>query len=130
VAIYALSSTKIDWKTALKVFVFYDRSKGSLCIEALEGEHKGNVISSVEQLMLKDAEFRVTERSIGVVGTIEALWGAELQGDLDNDTLLGLSIGKPFRPFKGSPVCIDCMHGVRADRVRLKGADAYASRIH
>jgi hypothetical protein len=145
VAIYALSSTKIDWKTALKVFVFYDSSRRSLCIEALEGEQKGNVISTVEQVMLKDAEFRVAPRvGGGVIGTIEALWGAELQRDLDNDTLLGLAIGKPFRPLSGSEVRYDPNEAsgfvtgpkydsrsvARAERVALNGPRVFASRIH
>jgi hypothetical protein len=118
----------------LKVSI--NRFNGALNVCALEGLHKGKLIARVEEIALKDAEFSDQTR---VTGTVEALWGAELPDDLDNDTLRGLAFGKAFRPIQGDLVRYDD-HGnalcasnsrpiTKAARVRLNGNRVVASGI-
>lgn len=97
--------------------VYCNVRKKLLSVKALEGADKGRVIAYVERLQMKDAEFKVSEagrsrvvktkrKSVhaGIVGEIEALWGATLRGELDNSTIKGLAVGKPFKPLTGEPV--------------------------
>lgn len=101
----------------MKVFVYCNIRSRLLSIKALEGEHKGLVVAHVEQVRLKGVEFRVSQagrqrvlrtkrKSVhaGAVGVVEALWGAEIRRDLDNRTIKGLAVGKPFMPIDGVPI--------------------------
>lgn len=104
----------------MKVFVYCNTRNPKnrlLSVKALEGEHKGKVVATVEQIRLCGAEFKVSEagrqrvlrtrrKSVhaGVVGQVEALWGATIRRELDNRTIKGLAICKPFLPMDGVPV--------------------------
>lgn len=98
----------------MKVFVYFNIRDRNLSVKALEGEFRGRVVARAEQIMMKDVSFKVsaagrarvlrTKRKnvhAGAVGEIEAMWGAQPRGDLDNGTIKGLSFGKPFLPLKG-----------------------------
>jgi hypothetical protein len=99
----------------LKVFVYCNSVRNLLSVKALEGEQKGSVVAHVERIALKDVEFRVQDggrrraRKTGVknvhagcVGTVEALWGAVPRGDIDNKTIRGLAVGRPWSPLEGA----------------------------
>jgi hypothetical protein len=101
----------------VKVYVYCNTSKNLLSVKALEGKQKGRVVAHVEHIMLKDVEFRVqpagrrrtleTKRKTvhaGAVGTVESIWGLTPRGDLDNRTIQGLAVGKPWLPFSGRSV--------------------------
>lgn len=91
----------------MKVSVHWNYHKKLLSVVPLEGRSKGLVVAHVEQIALQDAEFRVSEKGrrrvikeqcknvhAKIVGTPVSIWGADLRGDPDNDTLKGLGIGK------------------------------------
>jgi hypothetical protein len=83
-------------------------------VKALEGDLKGLVVAHVEQLVMSGTSFEVSqagrERTVrtgrktvhaGIVGQVEALWGAELRDGVDNKTIKGLGVAKPFLPLDG-----------------------------
>jgi hypothetical protein len=72
--------------------VLVRKEENALFIKALEGEHEGRVIARVEKVLLTDTAVTAD----GTTGVVKAVWGAELVDDLDNRTILGLSIGRPF----------------------------------
>ncbi len=101
----------------MKVSVYCNTKRKLLSVKALEGARKGKVVMHAERLMMRDVEFRVSEagrdrvrrtkrKSVhaSIVGEIEALWGAQPRDDLDNKTIKGLAVGKPWRPFDGVAV--------------------------
>jgi hypothetical protein len=101
----------------MKVIVYCNTKRRLLSVKALEGSCKGRVVMHAERLLVRNAEFRVSQagrervvrtqrKSVhaGIVGEVEAIWGASLRDDLDNNTIKELGIGKPFRPFDGESV--------------------------
>lgn len=101
----------------MKVLVYCNVKKRLLSVKALDGADKGRVVAHVEQLAMKDAEFRVSEAGrqrviqkkrkhvhAGIVGEVEALWGAQLRDGIENSTIKGLAVGKPFMPIAGEEV--------------------------
>ena len=122
----------------MRVYVY--RNKQDFSVKALEGNHKGRVLATVEQIMLTDATAKVLQASHGIVGHVEAVYGAQLRDDLDNTTRVGLAINRPWLPFKGSPIHYDsaCREFVKtsdsspvraARRVKLAEGRAWASGI-
>lgn len=98
----------------MKVFVYFNSIKNLLSVRALEGEQKGSVVAHVERIALKDVQFGVHDSGLrrpletsskdayaGIVGVVEALWGAVPRGDIDNQTIRGLAVGKPWLPLEG-----------------------------
>jgi hypothetical protein len=138
----------------MKVMVYCNNKRGLLCIRALEGEDKGKIVARVEQLQMKDVEFKVSQagrarvletgrKSIhaGIVGEIEALWGATLREGIENSTILGLAVGKPFGKVEGEAVFYnprkvstfvrksDQTPVTRASRVRLDRCEVVAAGL-
>ena len=63
-----------------------------LSVVALEGQNEGKEVGQVERILIEHPA--LTER--GITGDVAAVWGLELIGDPDNDTIKGLCIGKPW----------------------------------
>lgn len=81
----------------MKVLVSRNPYANTLSVKALEGRSKGRVVAEVEKIQMAEVEVTVA----GCVGEPRAVWGAELAKDLDNETLVGLAIGKSFMPGAG-----------------------------
>lgn len=127
----------------MKVAVYRNTNKGCLSVRALEGAEKGLVVAHVEQIMLKDCGFRVSEAArrrvietkrksvhASVVGEVEAVWGAILREDISNSTIKGLSVGKPFTPIDGEKVYYNPYNTKTFIRVRDRAPVKRADRVH
>jgi hypothetical protein len=104
--------------------------------------------------MMKNVGFKVSEAGrqrvlrekcknvhAGVVGEVEALWGAQLRSEIDNKTIKGLSVGKPWMPIDGAIVrynpyetqgfirSCDGVRVERASRVMLDGCTMLAEGL-
>lgn len=101
----------------MKFFVYCNIKKRTLSVKALEGEFKGLVVAGVEQILIGDAQLKVSEAGrqrvlksqrknvhAGVVGQVKALWGASVREDLDPETFAALVPGLPWPQFRGTPL--------------------------
>lgn len=127
----------------MKVFVYCNIRKNLLSVRALDGEQKGRVVAHAERVAMKDVEFRVQHggrrRTLetgsknvhaGVVGEVEAVWGLEPREGIDNRTIKGLAVGRPWLPLEGDQVRYNPHDTVSFVRTDTGAPVTRADRVH
>lgn len=139
----------------LKVAVYCNIKTRTLSIKALQGELKGLVVAKAEKIDMRNVRYRVSAAGrqrvtdqqrknvhAFVVGEVDAIWGATLRDDIDNDTVLALGVNRPFlpcvggrrvsyNPYENSTFVTTSKSPVQtAERVRLDGCRMWAKGIN
>lgn len=71
-------------------------------IKVLEGAAKNTVVARAERLQVKDACFsQRADGGLDVRGEVSALWGAMLAENVDNRTIKGIGVAKPWLVSEG-----------------------------
>lgn len=81
----------------MKVLAYKNNDKFTLVLS--QGPQEGLILGTVEQTQLTNFCFNPPGTGAVAEGDIAAVWGLELEPDLELDTptTIGLCIGKPFR---------------------------------
>ena len=119
----------------MKIFAHYRSDVEAFGIVALEGDNKGQVIATAEQLILSSLLLNVSALGckpdaevVGAIGDVEALWGTVIFPQVSNRTLRDLRIGAPWCYFAGQFVRYDGPV-ISAQRARLSADGAVVDGV-
>ena len=95
--------------TGLRVFVYYNLHKHMWSVKALEGEHKGRVITHTRHLALMDCTFKVSEagrqrvlreRRKNVHAGIVGIAPKSILTAIKSDYMVGDGVPITYNPYK------------------------------